>query len=417
MWKRVRPLADPVTVFLDGSPIEAERGEPLAVALLAADRATLARSPKLHRPRGPSCLRGGCDGCLARVDGVPDVMTCQRPARGEERIEAQNVVGSRRADLLRVTDWFFPHGIDHHHLMAGVPGVQDLMVGFARKLAGLGRVPADVAPAREARRLDAEVLVVGGGPAGLAAEGRDVVVVDDGLELGGSLLALGERGRKLIGRHPLGAARVLAGAVVAGIYRGEALVVTEEGARVVRPRATIVASGAHDGVITAPNDDLPGVLSARAVCRLAAHGVVPDGPVAIVGDGPWADEVEAALDEGASVRVAPRDLAAIKGTLHVKAVVVRTATGERTIPVAVVAIAAAGAPAFEIAAQAGARARLEPASGYVVERDDRGLAAPGVWAAGECAGLAFDPEALLRDGARVAEDVLSALAPPAATTR
>ena len=59
------------------------------------------------------------------VDGEPNVMTCLRRARGGERIETQNVVGSRKADLLRVTDWFFPNGLDHHHFMAGVPGLRD----------------------------------------------------------------------------------------------------------------------------------------------------------------------------------------------------------------------------------------------------------------------------------------------------
>jgi polyphosphate kinase len=52
-------------------------------------------------------------------------MTCQKPARGGEVIVSQNVMGSRRADLLRVTDWFFAQGIDHHHLMAGVPGLSE----------------------------------------------------------------------------------------------------------------------------------------------------------------------------------------------------------------------------------------------------------------------------------------------------
>src|SRR5688500_5544772 len=142
MFRRERPPADAVTIHLDRDAIPAARGEPLAVALLAAGKGTLARSPKLHRPRGPACLRGGCDGCLARVDGEPNVMTCLRPVRGGERIESQNVIGTREADLLRVTDWFFPHGIDHHHLFAGVPGVGDVMQSFARKLAGLGRLPA-----------------------------------------------------------------------------------------------------------------------------------------------------------------------------------------------------------------------------------------------------------------------------------
>ena len=80
MLRRARAPVDPVTIYLDGDAVTAERGEPLAMALLAADKVTLARSPKLHRPRAPSCLRGACDGCLARVDGEPNVMTCLRAA-------------------------------------------------------------------------------------------------------------------------------------------------------------------------------------------------------------------------------------------------------------------------------------------------------------------------------------------------
>src|SRR5699024_6051472 len=136
---------------------------PLAVALLASGESVLARSPKLHRPRGPSCLRGDCDGCIARVDGVPNVMTCLRDARGGEVISAQNVLGSKKTDLLRITDWFFPRGIDHHHLMAGVPGVGTAMQTFARQMAGVGRLPETQAPASEAERAVTDVLVIGGG--------------------------------------------------------------------------------------------------------------------------------------------------------------------------------------------------------------------------------------------------------------
>ncbi len=54
--------------------------------------------------------------------------------------------------------------------------------------------------------------------------------------------------------------------------------------------------------------------------------------------------------------------------------------------------------------------RFDPAHGYTVVTDARGRCAPNVWAAGECAGAAFDPEALRAEGERVAEDVLAALA-------
>src|ERR1700733_7675325 len=172
MFKRSRPPGDPVTISLDGAPLAAERGEPLAAALLGSDKTILARSPKLHRPRGPSCLRGGCDGCLARVSGVPNVMTCLVPARGGERVQAQNVAGSRKADLLRVTDWFFAKGIDHHHLMAGVPGLSDVMQGVARKVAGLGRLPSTVEAIQPARRVEVDAVVVGAGAAGIGAASR-----------------------------------------------------------------------------------------------------------------------------------------------------------------------------------------------------------------------------------------------------
>src|SRR4051812_13214376 len=168
MARRLAPIRDSVHFELDGETIEAERGEPVAFALWAADKVALARSPKLHRPHGPYCLRGGCDGCLARVDGEPNVMTCMVPCQGGERVETQNVLGSRQIDLLRVTDWFFPHGLDHHHFLAGVPAASFVMQKIARHVAGLGRLPDATLASSRANVREVDVLVVGGGPAGLA---------------------------------------------------------------------------------------------------------------------------------------------------------------------------------------------------------------------------------------------------------
>src|SRR5262249_39442082 len=118
MSGRLHPPLHPVTFEFDDDPIVAERGEPIAFALIASGRVALSRSPKLHRPHGPYCLRGGCDGCLVRIDGEPNVMSCMRPCRGGESVSTQNVLGSRKVDLMRATDWFFPRGLDHHHLLA-----------------------------------------------------------------------------------------------------------------------------------------------------------------------------------------------------------------------------------------------------------------------------------------------------------
>ncbi len=417
MFRRSRAPGHPVTIYLDGAPLPADQGEPLAAALLASDKTILARSPKLHRPRGPSCFRGGCDGCLARVDGVPNVMTCLVPARGGERVDSQNVIGSRKADLLRVTDWFFARGIDHHHLMAGVPGLGDVMTSVASKIAGLGRLPSVAVPPRPARRLEADVVVAGGGVTGVAAASRlraaglAVVLVDDGLELGGALACTPERAAELFAASPLAGVEVLARSVVAGFYEGEILIVTAAAdAVLVRPRATVFATGAHDGALAVPGNNLPGVLSARALCRLIHAGITPDGPVAIVGAGFWADELALALGTAPVLRLAPEALVDVRGTGGVRAVTVREGGNLAVHQVAVVALALPGAPAFELAAQAGAEVRFDPATGYVVVTDERGRAAgAAVWAAGECAGRSFDPVALRLEGERVAVDVAGVL--------
>jgi sarcosine oxidase, subunit alpha len=415
MLQRTRALRDPVTVFLDGSPIDAERGEPLAVALLAADKITLARSPKLHRPRGPSCLRGACDGCLARVGGVPNIMTCLRVAEDGERIETQNVVGSRSADLLRVTDWFFPNGLDHHHLMAGVPGLGDVMQGFARKLAGMGRIPAQVEAVRPARRLAVDAAVVGAGLSGLciastlSSRGASVCLIDDGLDLGGSLSAAPALRSDWLRAYPLRNTEVLGRSTAAGMYLGEMLVASEIGATVVRARATIFATGAHDGTLAAAGNDLPGVFSARALCRLLALGVRPTGTTLVAGSGFWADQVLGELGE-AAIRVDAAQVIAIRGTGRVKRAVIRQGDGTQTLKIDAVAVAIPPAPAFELPAQAGATVRYDPENGYAVVGDDRGRAAEGVWACGECTGMPFVPEALVSAALRVAADVGDALA-------
>lgn len=416
MFRRSRKLFDPVTIYLDGEPIPAERGEPLATALLAADKTILARSPKLHRPRGPSCFRGACDGCLARVDGVPNVMTCLAPARGGEQISAQNVVGSRKADLLRVTDWFFAKGIDHHHMLAGVPGLSDVMQSVASKVAGMGRLPSTPDLPRPARRLEADVVVVGGGVTGvtsasrLRAAGARVILVDDGLALGGALAGAPRRFAEILGAAPLVGVEVLSRAVAAGFYEGEILVVTAaREAVVIRPRATLFATGAHDGVLAVPDNDLPGVLSARALCRLLRSGVEPDGVTAIVGDGFWADELAAALGDHPALRFAASSVVDVRGTGGVRAVTVREGGVLATHRVVLVAVAVAGAPAFELAAQAGAEARFDAALGYVVTATADGRAGAGLWAAGECTGKPFAPDALRAEAERVAADVARAL--------
>jgi sarcosine oxidase subunit alpha len=412
---RIQPPRDPVTLRFDGEEIVAERGEPVAVALVAAGHLSLARSPKFHRPRGPACQRAACDGCLARVDDVPNVMTCRVAAVDGMRIDTQNVVGSRDHDLLGMADWFFAEGMNHHELFAGVPGVQQVMQAFARRVAGLGKLPKEARPPREAARREADVLVVGSGPSGMATavrlseRGRKVEVVDDDLAWGGSIRAL--VGADAAAWQPLvqafgsalvgGRVSVRLGTTAAGVFGGDVLVAGEAGVEVVAPRTLVLAPGAHDGVLAFDGNDHPAVMSARAAGRLLGYGVLPgERIVVVVADrgGPFGEAFVRAHPAATLVRGVP---VSAKGSGRIREWTVATPAGEQRLKADVLVVDAPRAPAYELCAQAGA-ALVHEERGFVVHALG-GRIKDGVYAVGEVAGTPLDPTAVASEADAVAE--------------
>jgi sarcosine oxidase subunit alpha len=412
---RTDSLRHPISFTLDGEPLQAERGEPLAQALVASDRLILARSPKLHRPRGPWCMRGGCDGCLMRVDGVPNVMTCLHPAEEGTQVETQNVLGTRTTDLLRVTDWFFPDGIDHHHLLAGVPGLSSLMQSFARRVAGLGTLPTRPAPEARGRAAPVDALVIGGGPSGIAAastlasRGLLVTLVDDALDLGGGARALGPPILRWLSDHfPLRGVRVLQGWVAAGIYDGSVLLASHAEVELLCPRILVLACGAHDGGLLFENNDLPGVFSARAAATMAAAGVSVGRRIVSAGQGPFSAALRAHLMGKAEfVEVDAAALLRAEGSSRVGGVVLRDGDRERKVRCDALVIEALPSPSFELAEQAGGKALWAEGRGFFPQCDPSGKFAPGMWVAGEARGLPFELERLAADGHAVAEAALA----------
>lgn len=418
MAPRRTPLSRPAKFTFDGTPLEGETGEPIAQALIAAEMLTIARSPKFHRPRGAACFRAACDGCLARVDGVPNVMTCLHPLADGAVVESQNTLGSRDIDLLRVTDWFFPDGLNHHEIFAGVPGVQSIMQAFARRVAGLGKLPTGEVPrSHEANRRDVDCLVIGAGPAGmittnvLVSKDRTVEVIDDSLAPGGGARAVGVRDRfqsvaddfeKACGTRATYRPRTLA----AGIFGTDVLVVSNDRTELLTPKTLVLATGAHDGVLAFEGNDLPGIISARAAGWLLANGVFPwkkaliaiDHDGAIFGEACFAalGETRATLVRGTPIRA--------KGGSRVKGVVVRDATGKETSYACdVLVIDSARSPAYELAIQAGAETDHTPA-GYVVKTTN-GKIRDGLWAVGEVAGTPLDLERMIAEISRAFESL------------
>jgi len=377
-----------VELFHDGESLTARRGEPLALTLLAADRLLLSRSPKLHRPRGPYCLRGACEGCLVRVNGLPNQPACRVLVQGGEQVETQNVLGTRETDLLAAADFLFPQGIDHHRLMAGIPGISPLVGNFARRIAGLGRL-ADRAPeVLPAQRLDVPVLIVGGGSAGLTAAARlgaRATLFDDGQTLGGALTALEpKRAQALaVAARAAGASLHTHASVLAlsrepdeGTGRITALAVTAQHTFVLRCQAVLLATGCHDAVPAFPNNDLPGIFSARAALLAWQNDVLIGSRIGVVGSGRYAarlvEQVEGAarlvqLDADSVVRAIGRE--------RISGVEIRTDEGTRRIKLDALAFDGPGAPSFELAVQGGASVDFDGRAGYVPRADGSGLVA------------------------------------------
>ncbi|MFO7178079.1 MAG: 2Fe-2S iron-sulfur cluster-binding protein [Pseudomonadota bacterium] len=417
-FRRV-PIERPVELLHDGDVVYARPGESLAEALLGVDRVVFSRSPKLHRPRGPYCLRAACEGCIVRVDGVPNVMACRYRVRGGETVETQNVVGSREVDLLSATDFLFPHGVDPHRLLAGVRGASAIVTRLARRVSGLGRLPdVERAPVPATRR-DVDVLVVGGGGAGLAVAaelGARKLLVDEGATLGGALLRLDPDYARALGERAH-AARVelRSNAAVLAVYREpddgtgrlSALIAGEPGLEWVRARAVVVATGGHAPVPAFGNGDLPGIFSARAGLELSSSGIAPGERVAVVGSGPF---TKAALTALGTLAIAhfpePSHVERATGKLRVRGLVVTTPEGQRRVRVDAVLFDGPLAPAFELAVQAGGRVRFTPGVGYLPELDGESRAAAGVWCAGRVTGAPLPAG----EAARIAASIRSFLA-------
>jgi len=207
-----------------------------------------------------------------------------------------------------------------------------------------------------------DVLVIGGGPAGLAAAteaaatGLAVALVDERPTFGGQIFkqpgrgfritdakALGAdhaRGRRLIDAAERSGATLLPRTSAVAI-RGTSVVLVEEGehARAIDARAVIVAAGAHDRPVVFPGWTLPGVITAGGAQSLVkTQRVLPGRTIVFAGSGPLALAFPAQLRSyGANVTLVleagppptARDLLRLAGAARGNERLLRDAVGYR----------------------------------------------------------------------------------------
>lgn len=85
-----------VTITVDGTPLQAVKGEMIAAALMANGIMVHRHTIKKHEPRGIYCGIGQCTDCVMVVNGHPNVRTCITPVEDGMVIETQEGYGVRR---------------------------------------------------------------------------------------------------------------------------------------------------------------------------------------------------------------------------------------------------------------------------------------------------------------------------------
>jgi sarcosine oxidase subunit alpha len=287
-------------------------GDTLASALLANGVRLVGRSYKYHRPRG--ILTAGSEEPNALVElrsgDRREPNTKATVAELYDGLEAasQHRFPSLKFDLMAVNSLLSPifaAGFYYKTFMWPASFWEKVYEPLIRRAAGLGRASGLPDPDfYEKSTAFCDVLVIGGGEAGIAAAlqaaggGKRVILCDEDFLLGGR--AVGEStglAEKIAELQKFSNLRILPRTTVFGVYDGGTYGAVERVAdHVLRPaphqprqrywkivaKTSVLASGATERPLVFGNNDRPGVMLSGAVRRYIRRFGVAPGSRAVV---------------------------------------------------------------------------------------------------------------------------------------
>ena len=309
--------SQPLSFTFNGQTYQGYAGDSLAAALLANGVDIVGRSFKYSRPRGIVAAGAEEPNAVLQIGSteaaqIPNVRATQQALYSGLVANSTNGWPSVNTDLMgilgKVGGGMMPPGFYYKTFMYP----QNLWMTYEkyiRKAAGLGRSPTEVDPdIYDQLNQHCDVLIVGAGPAGLAAalaagrSGARVILADEQEEFGGSLLDTRETldgkpaadwvAQAVAELQSLPEVTLLPRATVNGYHDhnfltihqrltdhlGETAPMGQARQRMHRVRAkrVVLASGAHERPLVYANNDVPGNMLAGAVSTyVRRYGVAP----------------------------------------------------------------------------------------------------------------------------------------------
>ncbi|WP_319521302.1 2Fe-2S iron-sulfur cluster-binding protein [uncultured Desulfosarcina sp.] len=294
------------TLTYRGKTYPGVAGDTVATALFANGVRVFARSLKYHRPRGLYSLDGECSNTMMDVDGIPNVRTENTLLESGMAVKAQNVVGSANFDAMAFLDkfdWMMPAGF-YYKTMHKPAAIWPYAMKQIRKAAGLGVISSDyeMKGRHDEQFMKAEVTVIGGGAAGMAAalaaaeSGRRVILLEARPHLGGCFdyrVSTDGDGTPLYRKaREMAAAveqtpniRVFTHTPMVGAYTNNLITAFQVGKKgdafteryiEIRSDSVVVATGCIERPLLFDNNERPGVMQVGCAHRLArTYGLLP----------------------------------------------------------------------------------------------------------------------------------------------